>query len=74
MMIFGLLSVKVNLIVFTQSLRLFFISIRYIKTGKHLGNIFTKPWTYGVDYSDTFSLVAKLTFVCLFISLDASYD
>ena len=24
--------------------------------------------TYGVDYSDTFSLVAKLTYVCLFIS------
>ena len=30
--------------------------------------------TYGVDYSDTFSPVAKLTFVRLFISLDASYD
>ena len=30
--------------------------------------------TYGVDYSDTFSLVAKLTFVHLFISLVASYD
>ena len=30
--------------------------------------------TYGVDYSDTFSPVAKLIFVCLFISLTASYD
>ena len=30
--------------------------------------------TYGVDYSYTFSLVAKLTSICLFISLDASYD
>ena len=30
--------------------------------------------TYGVDYSDTFSPVAKLTSVCLFISLVASYD
>ena len=29
---------------------------------------------YGVDYSDTFSLVAKLTSVCLFFSLVASYD
>ena len=30
--------------------------------------------TYGVNYSDTFSPVAKLTSVCLFISLVASYD
>ena len=30
--------------------------------------------TYGVDHFDTFSLVAKLTFVRLFISLAASYD
>ena len=30
--------------------------------------------TYGVDYSDTFSPVAKLTFVRLFISLVAPYD
>ena len=30
--------------------------------------------TYGVDYSDTFSPVTKLTSVCLFISLVASYD
>ena len=30
--------------------------------------------TYGVDYSNTYSPVAKLTFVCLFISLAASYD
>ena len=30
--------------------------------------------TYGVDYSDTFSPIAKLTFVRLFISLAASYD
>ena len=29
--------------------------------------------TYGVDYSDTFSLVTKLTYVRLFISLTASY-
>ena len=27
-----------------------------------------------MDYSDTFSLVAKLTSVCVFISLTASYD
>ena len=30
--------------------------------------------TYGVDYSDTFSLVANLTYVLLFISLAVSYD
>ena len=30
--------------------------------------------TYGVDYSNTFSPVAKLAFVRLFISLAASYD
>ena len=30
--------------------------------------------TYGVDYSDTFSPVAKLTSIWLFISLAASYD
>ena len=30
--------------------------------------------TYGVDYSYTFSPVAKLASVCLFISLAASYD
>ena len=30
--------------------------------------------TYGVNYSDTFSHVAKPTSVCLFISLAASYD
>ena len=30
--------------------------------------------TYGVDCSDTFSPVAKLTFVHLFISLAASFD
>ena len=30
--------------------------------------------TYGVDYSDTFSLEAKLTYVRLFISLVPSYD
>ena len=29
---------------------------------------------YGVDYSDTFSLVAKVTYVRLFISLTASYN
>ena len=29
---------------------------------------------YGVDYCDTFSLVAKLTSVHLFIYLDASFD
>ena len=28
--------------------------------------------SYGVDYSNTFFPVAKLTFVCLFISLVAS--
>ena len=30
--------------------------------------------TYGVDYSYTFSPVAKLTYVRLFISFVASYD
>ena len=30
--------------------------------------------TYGVDYSDTFSSIAKLTFVRLFISFVAFYD
>ena len=30
--------------------------------------------TYGVDYSNTFSPVAKLTSIHLFISLAASYD
>ena len=30
--------------------------------------------TYGVDYSDTFSSVTKLTYVHLFISLATSYD
>ena len=30
--------------------------------------------TYGVDYFDTFSPVAKLPYVCLFISLIASHD
>ena len=30
--------------------------------------------TYGVDYSDTFSLISKLTYVRLFIFLAASYD
>ena len=30
--------------------------------------------TYGVDYSNTFSPVTKLTFVHSFISLVASYD
>ena len=30
--------------------------------------------TYRVDHSDTFSLVAELTYVHLFISLAASYD
>ena len=30
--------------------------------------------TYGVDYFDTFSPVAKLTSISLFISLTASYD
>ena len=30
--------------------------------------------TYAVNYSDTFSPVAKLTYVCFFISLAASYD
>ena len=30
--------------------------------------------TYGINYSGTFSLVAKLTFVDMFISLAASYD
>ena len=30
--------------------------------------------TYGIDYSDTFSPVAKLTYVRFFISLVASHD
>ena len=30
--------------------------------------------TYGVDYSDTFSPVAKMTFVQFFISLAATYN
>ena len=30
--------------------------------------------TYGVDYSDNFSPIAKLTSVCRFITLVASYD
>ena len=30
--------------------------------------------TYGVDYSDTFSLVAKMTYVWLFISLVATHN
>ena len=30
--------------------------------------------TYGVDYSDAFSPIAKMTSVHLFISLVASYD
>ena len=30
--------------------------------------------TYGVDYSDTFSSVAKMTFVWLFISLAATHN
>ena len=30
--------------------------------------------TYDVDYSDTFSLVAKMTYVWLFISLAATYN
>ena len=30
--------------------------------------------TYGIDYSDAFSPIAKLTSVRLFISLVASYD
>ena len=29
--------------------------------------------TYGVDYSDTFSLIAKMTYVRLFISLAATH-
>ena len=30
--------------------------------------------TYGVDYFDTFSLVAKMTYVRLFISLTATHN
>ena len=30
--------------------------------------------TYGVDYSDTFSLIAKMTYVRLFISLAATHN
>ena len=30
--------------------------------------------TYGIDHSDTFSTIAKLTSIHLFISLIASYD
>ena len=31
-------------------------------------------YTYGVDYSDTFSLVTKMTYVWFFISLGATYN
>ena len=31
-------------------------------------------YTYGVDYYDTFSLVAKMTYVRFFISLAATYN
>ncbi|KAL0533503.1 hypothetical protein IC582_027535 [Cucumis melo] len=30
--------------------------------------------TYGIDYSDTFSLVAKLTFICLFLSIAGTHN
>ncbi|KAA0062809.1 Cysteine-rich RLK (RECEPTOR-like protein kinase) 8 [Cucumis melo var. makuwa] len=30
--------------------------------------------TYGIDYSDTFSLVAKLTSICLFLSMAATHN
>ena len=30
--------------------------------------------TYGVDYSDTFSPIAMMTFVWIFISLGATYN
>ena len=31
-------------------------------------------WTYGIEYSDTFSPVAKMTFVRYFISLTVTYN
>ena len=35
---------------------------------------YAQTQTYGIDYSNTFSPVAKLTYVHLFISLVTSYD
>ena len=101
-MIFRLLSVKVNVSMLTQSLRLFLITIYTwdlvsLPTGKKVigccwvfavrfnpdesiarlkARLVAKGYaqTHRVDYSNTFSPVAKLTSVCLFISLANSYD
>ena len=54
-------AVKFNLDGFIARLKVHLVAKGYAKT-------------YGVDYFDTFSPVAKLTFVHMFISLVASYE
>ena len=53
-------SIKFNLDGFVARLKAYLVAKGYAHT-------------YGVDYSDTFSPVAKLTFVGLFISLATFY-